>query len=277
MLDGETSTGVTLQTLHPSRFDAGIVLDQTPNPGVAIPNPTRYDFTDLQRMSATMAADMLIKAVRERSFVPPHKDVRQARGDINARRASYAPKIDRKMRYVDFQTMTSSQILRMNRAIPPLWAETRAKDQASPVAIIFSPTLHVADTSSAGSEKIEIIPSIARGLPYVSLAEHQNIDTTSAPLLINTIDGKTIVIPMLKVSGTPFRPAAALAWNTKLLGQPSMSKLSHSMSSDINIPTTGDLKVKPGKRVYTFHRSLKAPQDMQEYLEKLWNSPERIT
>ena len=276
ILDGERNTGVTLQTLHPTRFDAGTVLDQTPEPGVAIPDPTGYGLMDLQAISAKMTAKMLIKAIRERNFIPPHKDVRQVKGDANPRLASYAPKIDRKMRFVDFQTMSSSQVSRMNRAIAPLWAEAYANDIASPIAIIFSPALHVATTSTADGQGIEVIPSIMRGLPYVSLTEHENIDTTSAPILINTIDEKTLVIPTLKVSGTPFRPAAALAWNTKLLGEPSVSKRSQSNSSHPNDPSTRDLKVELKRKVYIFHHSLRAPQDMQEYLEKLWNGPERI-
>ena len=75
MLRGETNAGVTLQTLHPTEFDAGIVLDQTPEPGVPIPNPASYTYADLQRMSSVMSAEMLIKSIRERTFVPPYKDV----------------------------------------------------------------------------------------------------------------------------------------------------------------------------------------------------------
>lgn len=256
MLDGEANTGVTLQTLHPQKFDAGIVLDQTPEPGIAIPNPETYTFGDLQNMSADMAAAMLIKAVRQRSFVPPYRDVHQATEIGGVRLVSYAPKIDRNMRCVDFRSMTGPRILRMNRAISPLWAEAHSSDGFSTTPIILDTALLLVDQKLENGKDLGVIPSIEVGRPYVSLSMHDRIDTTSAPLLINTIDGSTLVVPRLKVPGSPFRAAVAASQTAKLLAEP----------RDHN-----------GGRVVTFHLPMSAPGDTKQEGLDLLTNPKRTT
>jgi len=73
--------------------------------------------------------------------------------------------------------------------------------------------------------------------------------------MINTVDGRTVVIPMLKISGMPYTRAAPLAWANGFLSEP---------------------VVTDEKSVYTFNNPLKAPPDMQQYLEELWKIPKRI-
>jgi methionyl-tRNA formyltransferase len=256
MLRGETNTGVTLQTLHPTEFDAGVVLDQTEEPGVPIPNPGAYSYADLQTMSSAMAAEMLVKALRNRSFVPPYEDVRKARGISTARHPSFAPKIEARMRCVDFETMTSSQILRMNRAIGPLWAEARPGNDDSITSVIFHPTMCLADMAGSNADDALGVRSIAPGLPYVLLNEQNNIGLTSAPLMINTVDEQTLIVPTLKMPGTKYRHAAALAHTAKLLAGPSQRHC---------------------KRVRTFYEPLKVPDDFRQYVKSLWSAANMTT
>jgi methionyl-tRNA formyltransferase len=243
-LRGETNTGVTLQTLHPTEFDAGVVLDQTPEPGVPIPNPASYTYADLRRMSSVMSAEMLIKSIRERTFVPPYKDIRKGSIQAPTRLTSFAPKIEPKTRCLDFQSMSSSHILRMNRAIPPLWAEARLASENSTTSVIFGPNMYLAEVSNAKK-----ISTIEPGLPYLSFDENDQIKTISAPLMINTVDGQTLVIPTLKLPGTTYRPAAALAQSANLLLDSSKQQ---------------------AERVLTFHEPLKVPQDIRGYVKSVW-------
>jgi methionyl-tRNA formyltransferase len=256
MLWGETHTGVTLQTLHHTEFDAGVVLDQTEEPGVPIPNPATYTYADLHSMSAAMAAEMLIKAVRGRSFVPPYEDVREARGQSITRTPSFAPKIEPRMRYIDFQTMTSSQILRMNRAIAPLCAEARLGSDGSTTSIIFDPSMHLANRMGSNTHDAMVVPSIEPGLPYAPLDEENHNRATSVPLMINTVDEKTLIVPMLKMPGTTYRHAAALAQTARLLAEPSK---------------------RHARRVRTFYEPLKVPEDFRQYVKSLWNASENAT
>jgi methionyl-tRNA formyltransferase len=247
---------VTLQTLHPTQFDAGVVLDQTPDPGVPIPNPSTYTYADLQRLSAAMAAEMLVKAVRERSFVPPYGDVRTTRGPPTNRPHSFAPKIEPRMRYIDFQRMTSSHILRMNRAIAPLWAQARVGSDGSGVSVIFDPNMHLADMADSIAHAAIVVPSIEPGLPYTLSDKLSHIDGASAPLMINTIDRQTLTVPMLKMPGTPYRPATILSQRAGLLAKASQWDR---------------------KQVRTFYEPLKIPKDIREYVESLWNATEKAT
>ena len=241
---GETNTGVTLQTLHPTEFDAGVVLDQTPEPGVPIPNPASYTYADLQRMSSVMSAEMLIKSIRERTFVPPYKDVRKGSIQAPTRPASFAPKIEPKTRCLDFQSMSSSHILRMNRAIAPLWAEARLASESGTTSVIFGPNMYLAEVSNAKK-----ISTIEPGLPYLPFDESDQFKTISVPLMINTVDGQTLVVPTLKLPGTTYRPAAALAQSANLLLDSSRQQ---------------------AERVLTFHEPLKVPQDIRGYVKSVW-------
>ena len=256
MLRGETHTGVTLQTLHPTKFDAGVVLDQTPEPGVLIPDHASYTYAHLQNMSADMAAEMLVNAIRERSFVPPYQDARKVSGKSATRAASFAPKIEPRTRCLDFQIMSSSQIMRMNRAIAPLWTEARLAGDSSTGSIIFGSNMHLAVEADSAGQDARIISSIEPGLPYMSSDEEHGFKINSAPLLINTVDGQTLIVSMLKMPGTPFRPAAALAQTAGLFAEPSQQH---------------------GERIRTFRKPLKAPEDIRQYLRTLWHPVERIT
>lgn len=253
MLRGETHFGVTLQTLHPTEFDAGVVLDQTEEPGLPIPNPTTYTYTDLQSMSAAMAAEMLVKAVRVRSFVPPYEDIREARGQSFTRTPTFAPKIEPRMRYVDFQTMTSSQILRMNRAIAPLWAEAPLRSGGSTASIIFDPGMYLANRVGSHANDAMVVPSIEPGIPYALVDEQNHSWVTSTSLMINTVDEQTLIVSMLKMPGTAYRRAAVLAQTAGLLAEPSE---------------------RHGKRVRTFYEPLKVPKGFRQYVNSLWNAAE---
>src|SRR2546423_11923723 len=256
MLRGETHTGVTLQTLHPTEFDAGVVLDQTPEPGVSIPNPTSYSYADLRNISAAMAAEMLVKAIRERSFIPPYRHIREGSGKRGTRAPSFAPKIEPRMRCLDFLTMDSSQILRMNRALAPLWAEARFTNGRSTTSVIFDSDIHLANPTALPEWDRTIISTIEPGLPFVLLDEQNRLEFASAPIMINTIDGKTLIVPTLKMPGTTYRPAAALAKGAALLTK---STQQH------------------GERIRAFHKPLRAPDDIRPYVKSLWDAAGKIT
>jgi hypothetical protein len=195
-------------------------------------------------MSSVMAAEMLIKSIRERTFVPPYQDVRKDRIQAPTRPASFAPKVERKLRCLDFQSMSSSQILRMNRAIPPLWAEARVTGENTTTSIIFGPNMYLAEGSNAKK-----ISTIEPGLPYLSLDEDGGFKPISAPLMINTVDKQTLIVPTLKLPGTAYRPAASLAQSANLLSNSSKQQT---------------------ERVLTFHEPLKVPQNIQGYVKAVW-------
>jgi methionyl-tRNA formyltransferase len=71
LLLGRQYTGVTLQTLSHEDFDKGVVLAQTPAPG--IPIPEGCSVPQLRDMLAPVGAEMLVDALRKGLHVPPHQ------------------------------------------------------------------------------------------------------------------------------------------------------------------------------------------------------------
>ncbi|KAJ4395844.1 Methionyl-tRNA formyltransferase [Gnomoniopsis smithogilvyi] len=69
LLLNRTHTGCTLQTLHPTSFDRGAILLQTPLPGVPIPPDSTTN--DLLTTLATEGANMLVQGLRNNLHVPP--------------------------------------------------------------------------------------------------------------------------------------------------------------------------------------------------------------
>ena len=254
LLAGEKKSGVTLQTLHPKVFDAGKILDQTPGHGIDIPNPDSILYDELEELVAPMVADMLVKCIRRRSFTPPREDMRADVGTRGLHVPSFAPKIERNLRFVDFQRMKTQHILRMNRAIPPLWAEATDEREAKSIPVIFSPELHSASQSKSNL-MTDIDLSIPYGLPYAVLGEKDHVPTSKAPLMINTLDGGTVVVPSIKISGTGFRPAAGLSWGSGMLDRKP--------------------RISQGKSLYTLFHRLKTSDNLGLDLDKVWLNPDR--
>lgn len=110
-------TGVSVQTLHPTQFDGGGVLAQTPAPGIFIPDDV--DAEELTARLASKGAEMLVDVLRSRAFVPPLKDVgwyADSGGPVN-----HARKILKSDRQVDFATSTLEQVRAIRRAIGEPW------------------------------------------------------------------------------------------------------------------------------------------------------------
>ena len=124
LLANRSKTGITLQSLHPTSFDHGIILAQTPYPGFDIPDPETITIQELQSLVAPKGAEMLIRGLRERVFVPPSMEVgwwsnAQLRGQGHEIR--HAPKITPRDRHIDWFSFTANEILRRQRVLGPLW------------------------------------------------------------------------------------------------------------------------------------------------------------
>jgi methionyl-tRNA formyltransferase len=107
-------TGVSVQTLHPQRFDEGVVLAQTPAPGLAIGGDETADA--LKERLARVGAQMLVDVLVQRRFVAP---VQSAAWYTGA--STYAPKITKQDRFVAFESMTMAGVLAVQRALGDTW------------------------------------------------------------------------------------------------------------------------------------------------------------
>ena len=92
------TTGVTVQTLHPSVFDKGTRLAQTPAPGILIGNKTG---PQLKAELAEIGAKMLMEVLESGKHNQPHKDAGWYQKDQKANNS--APKITKQDTRFDFQ------------------------------------------------------------------------------------------------------------------------------------------------------------------------------
>src|SRR5204863_3216208 len=121
LLAGRTHTGITLQTLHPKKFDNGKILLQTPLPGLKIRKPTRCSVSDLFEMVSPEGANMLIQGIRERVFVPPLIDQGWYHGDVENVNFPLAPKVTPEDRHINWTSWDAETILRCQRVLGRLW------------------------------------------------------------------------------------------------------------------------------------------------------------
>jgi methionyl-tRNA formyltransferase len=106
-------TGISIQTLHPKHFDRGLVLAQTPSPGI----PVDHDATPtgLTSILAKEGATMLVNVLKSGAFLPPLKDVgwySDSGGPVD-----HAGKITKSHHEVNFDRDTVRDILKLQRVV----------------------------------------------------------------------------------------------------------------------------------------------------------------
>ena len=111
-------TGVSLQTLHPTKFDHGMVLAQTPHPGIKHECTT---VSELMNLLAPKGAELLVEGIKQGIHVPPLEDVSWCKTEEASQSIRRAPKIQPCDRHIDWASWTAADIMRRHRVIGPLW------------------------------------------------------------------------------------------------------------------------------------------------------------
>jgi methionyl-tRNA formyltransferase len=117
LLQRKETTGVTLQTLHPKKFDHGLILDQ-----LAIDVGPMSTAQDLNQYLGPLGAELLVEGLENESFVPPLKETRHP--TVENAEPSYAPAITPEDRHIDWSGWTAGEILVRDRALGELWDMT---------------------------------------------------------------------------------------------------------------------------------------------------------
>lgn len=125
LLAGRTSSGITLQTLHPEHFDQGSVLAQS---YFRLPNDGLCTIDELRHFVAPRAADLLLSSLRDGSFMS------RGRAQIHdgARDLIHASKVTPSMAHVNWDSWSSEQILRTQRALGGVWSFFKSEPSDSP-------------------------------------------------------------------------------------------------------------------------------------------------
>ena len=116
LLRRRSHTGVSLQTMHPTKFDHGVVLAQTPSPGLPIPDDATPQ--SLLETLGPLGAEMLVRGIQENLFIPPFNNASQA---PTTHQPVHAPKITPSDREILWSSQPSSEILLRDRVLGRLW------------------------------------------------------------------------------------------------------------------------------------------------------------
>ena len=186
LLQQREHTGITLQTLHPTKMDHGTILAQTPYPGL------RHRVQSLPQLVSFIApkgAEMLVESIRKGIFVPPLRDV----GWCESERGSgirTAPKITTGDRRIQWQSWAADEILLRNRILGPLFSIIPANVDRK------LPERRIIWTSGFDKSSVEIQPDRIPGRPVVIG------DTGSAPkIAFTTCDGHLLEAQRAKLEG----------------------------------------------------------------------------
>ncbi|KAI1939126.1 Methionyl-tRNA formyltransferase [Ophidiomyces ophidiicola] len=207
LLAGDTKTGVTLQTLHESKFDHGTILDQT---SFDIPQPETCSVQELSSISAKRAAELLISGIKKRLFVPPLLPLHPPSPEANARNAA---KIHPSDRHIDWSWWTWDRIFRYHRILGSLWNHAAVPDSNGSYShkrIIFMDL----DTVEPDIMPEFILP-VEPGIPFAlhdSFTEDQD-----RPIYVLSSDERIIRVNKIKVEGYPSKGAYQAAIKAKIM------------------------------------------------------------
>lgn len=187
---GRKHTGVTIQSLHPTKFDEGVILDQTPAPGI----PVNHRWGGLTDTLSAFGSEMLVNAIRTRLYMTPYKPLPPREFDEIA----LAPKIANEHRRVDFTSLTAGDILRRKDALLKLTAFARSST-GDCLKVTLGPDIWefaLMDADLAAICKWQPI-----GQPFAIEKQDGSMVGGEGPILVNTIDGKTLGITRMAVEG----------------------------------------------------------------------------
>lgn len=222
ILQGRRVAGLSLQTLHPSRFDEGIVLDQQ---SLDVPNPGEITTKELTAYLAPFGGEMLVDAIRKKLYIPPYNFI-QPHKSIHKNNLVHTMKIKKKFLAIDPKTLTATDILRRNRAFGPLHAfasPTCDSDQARQINLDLE--MRPSTAEDIPNEVQSIAYTIPNGVPYAVCLSHENINESNRPLIVNAKEddiggSRQIVIPKITVASMARGPGAAAAARAKFMTEP---------------------------------------------------------
>ena len=207
LLSGTEVTGVSLQTLHPSKFDHGVILAQTA--------PIKHGaqtVKELETILAPKGAKLLLQGIRDRVFVNPQVNDRNAPREEKA--IHRAPKLSPADRHICWQSWTAEKIVRTHRVIGPLWNYfSRADGKSSEQTRLIWPT---------GFRESPECPEYIKSL--IPSAGHPIIVGLQSPtqdIYIKTCDGHMLQSDYVKVEGDITRSFVHAAQRTRMIGLPS--------------------------------------------------------
>ena len=200
---------MTLQTLHPTKFDHGIILTQTP--------PIEHGAStvpQLEKLLAPKGAELLLQGIRDRVFVNPQRNRYDSMASSDDSVLHSAPRITPDDRHIDWNSWTAEKILRTHSVIGPLWNsfECHAKRNASEQTRVIWPL---------GFRKVSNCPESIRSA--VREAGHPiivGLHSNTQSVYIKTCDGHMLQACEMKLGGDNRRHFLTAARRAEIIELP---------------------------------------------------------
>lgn len=176
LLNGDEHTGVTVQTLHPTKFDRGRVVAISEK----IPIERSATFETLRDTLADTGAALLHKAIKERKFTDSSFEVKSGCPDV------YAGHVTSKMRAVDWTKDSANKLERYCKALGSMYTHKVFQERKQVKAEFQDKVLRVL---LSGLKKVDGLE--ASGAPGSHFKKE-------GAVYINTVDG-VVECPTLQV------------------------------------------------------------------------------
>ena len=217
LMAGRTKTAVTLQTLHHEHFDHGVILQQSPEPGLDIPNPDSCTVPQLLEFVAPKGADILVDGINKGVFVPPV----EYGGWDNARKPQeliHAAKITTEDSHINWSAWTWQKVNRHSRVLGPLWNKAVVIDnRRNREPIPEQKRMIITEMEDVqplqGCDEFSQTP----GWPFVATPLSRSGQQNKA-LYVWTCDKKLICLRQIKVEGDQNADGARAALKARMLG-----------------------------------------------------------
>ncbi|KAF2809329.1 Formyltransferase [Mytilinidion resinicola] len=125
LLAARPATGLTIQTLHPTTFDAGLILAQTPAPGLPIPNPSACSPAQLTAFLAPRGGALLVDVLRRKLFVPPLEAAGWYAKQTPQAELRHAPMITKEDGRIRWERCGADELVLRRRVLENLWTTVR--------------------------------------------------------------------------------------------------------------------------------------------------------
>ncbi|GFP56246.1 methionyl-tRNA formyltransferase, mitochondrial [Trichoderma asperellum] len=197
MMRNEKYTGVSLQTLDPKAFDHGIVLAQTPSPG--LPIPAGATLQHLTESLAKVGAEMLVQGLRDGVHVPPYTNVGWMADQLKEKELVHAPKVSKGESQINWPEWNSPDIARFLNIFNTVWTHAR-NDKGKFKRVLFLDAESVSEQDVTGRSE-EIVFRYERGNETDDVQRNVRVDDEHDAFYIQTAGESWVRVRNVKVDG----------------------------------------------------------------------------
>ncbi|KAH7148588.1 formyl transferase [Dactylonectria macrodidyma] len=207
ILRGHQYTGISLQTLDDRAFDHGIILAQTPEPGILIPPGSTVQ--ELTSQLAPVGAQMLVQGLRDGLYLPPHQPAGWKVKESHGGELVHAPKVNKADGQVDWAQWRTEDFARRTRVLGSVW--TRAVNKKGDVRRLIIQDAEAVPYDFATTDGVALFFVQNLGLDSEdSRHEKVALDLGDGSCLLRLANAECIRVKRVKEEGKPDRDAAVV-------------------------------------------------------------------